>query len=132
MWILKYWIFWIIVIIVVFQKFRLSFSTLHWPFSSKQDNQSIVQWKVVPLETKSTTLYDSGFSMIAMIPKFKLTVWSIYMLFDDNYLRQMCACFKRISTCKLCSTKISQAYSMFFLMKVRHLFDSVCFAKSTL
>jgi hypothetical protein len=39
-----------------------------------EDNQSIVQWEVVPLETKSTTLYDSGFSMIAMIPKFKLTV----------------------------------------------------------
>jgi hypothetical protein len=51
-----------------------------------------MQCKVAPLETKSTTVYDAGFIMIAMIPKFKLTVWSIYMMFDDNYFRQMCAC----------------------------------------
>ena len=41
---------------------------------------------------KSTTVYDAGFTMIAVIPKFKLTVWSIYMMFDDNYFRQMCVC----------------------------------------
>jgi hypothetical protein len=37
-------------------------------------------------------------------------------------------CFKgkRISTCKLCSTKTSQAYSSVVLMKVRHIFDRVC------
>jgi hypothetical protein len=33
-----------------------------------------VQRKVAPLETKSTTVYDAGFTMIAMIPTFKLTV----------------------------------------------------------
>jgi hypothetical protein len=27
-----------------------------------------------------------------MIPKVKLTVLSIYMMFDDIYVRQMCAC----------------------------------------
>jgi hypothetical protein len=41
---------------------------------------------------KSITVYDAGFTMIAVIPKFKLTVWSIYMMFDDNYFRQMCVC----------------------------------------
>jgi hypothetical protein len=37
-------------------------------------------------------------------------------------------CFKgkTISTSKLCSTKTSQAYSSFVLMKVRHIFDRVC------
>jgi hypothetical protein len=39
-----------------------------------------------------STVYDAGFTMIAMIHKFRLTVWSIYMMFDDNYVRQMCAC----------------------------------------
>ena len=58
----------------------------HNYYFSKYDNQSIVQWKVAPLETKSTTVYDAGFTMIAMIPKFKLTVWSIDMMFDDNNL----------------------------------------------
>ena len=33
MWILIYWIFWIIVIIILFQKCCLSFSTLYWPFT---------------------------------------------------------------------------------------------------
>ena len=51
-----------------------------------------MQRKVASVEPKSTTVYDAGFTMIAMIPKFKLTVWSIYMMFDDNYVRQMCAC----------------------------------------
>jgi hypothetical protein len=51
-----------------------------------------VQRNVVPVEPKSTTVYDAGFTMIAMIPKYKLTVWSIYMMFDDNYVRHMCAC----------------------------------------
>ena len=46
------------------------------------------------VDPKSTTVYDAGFTMIAMIhvPKFKLTVWSIYIMFDDNYVRQLCAC----------------------------------------
>ena len=37
-------------------------------------------------------------------------------------------CFKgkRISTCKLCSPKTSQAYSSFVLMKVRHICDRDC------
>jgi hypothetical protein len=37
-------------------------------------------------------------------------------------------CFKgkTISTSKLCSTKTSQAYSSFVLMKVRHIFDRIC------
>ena len=52
-----------------------------------------MQWKVASLESKPTTVYDASFTMIAMIPKFKLTVWSIDMMSDDNYFRQMCACF---------------------------------------
>ena len=58
------------------------------------NNQSIVQRNVASVEPKSTTAYDAGFTMIAIIhvPKFKLTVWSIYMMFDDNYAREMCAC----------------------------------------
>ena len=47
---------------------------------------------VASLKPKSTTVYDAGVTMIAMIPKFKLTLWSIYLMFDDNYFRQMCAC----------------------------------------
>ena len=39
---------------------------------------------------KSTTVYDASFTMIFVIPKIKLTVWSIYMIFDDNYFRQIC------------------------------------------
>jgi hypothetical protein len=48
-----------------------------------------VQWKVALLETKSTIVDDAGFTMLAMIPTFKLTVLSIYMMFDDNYVRQI-------------------------------------------
>ena len=51
-----------------------------------------MQRKASSVESKSTTVYDAGFTMIAMIHKFRLTVWSIYMMFDDNYVRQMCAC----------------------------------------
>ena len=53
-----------------------------------------MQSNVASGEPKTTTVYDAGFTMIAMIhvPKFKLTVWSIYMMFDDNYVRQKCAC----------------------------------------
>jgi hypothetical protein len=51
-----------------------------------------VQRKASSVESKSTTVDDAGFTMIAMIPKFKLTVWLIYMMFDDIYVRQMCVC----------------------------------------
>ena len=51
-----------------------------------------MQRKASSVESKSITVYDAGFTMIAMIHKFRLTVWSIYMMFDDNYVRQMCAC----------------------------------------
>jgi hypothetical protein len=30
--------------------------------------------------------------MKAVIPKFKLTVRPIYMMFDDNSFKQMCVC----------------------------------------
>jgi hypothetical protein len=51
-----------------------------------------VQRKASSVESKSTTVDDAGFTMIAMIPKFKLTVWLIYMMFNDIYVRQMCVC----------------------------------------
>ena len=51
-----------------------------------------MQRKASSVESKSTTVDDAGFTMIAMIPKFKLTVWLIYMMFDDIYVRQMCVC----------------------------------------
>jgi hypothetical protein len=41
---------------------------------------------------KSITVYDAGFTMKAVIPKFKLTVRPIYMMFDDNSFKQMCVC----------------------------------------
>jgi hypothetical protein len=44
------------------------------------------------LEPNLTTVYDAGFTMIAVMSKFKLTLWSIYLMFDDNYCRQMCVC----------------------------------------
>ena len=50
-----------------------------------------MQRKAFSVESKSTIVYDAGFPMIAMISKFKPTVWSIYKMFDDNYVRQMCA-----------------------------------------
>jgi hypothetical protein len=31
------------------------------------------------------------FAMIAVILIFKLTLWWLYMIFDDNYFRQICA-----------------------------------------
>jgi len=31
-------------------------------------------WKVASLEPKSTTVYDAGFTMIALIPNYMLTV----------------------------------------------------------
>ena len=46
----------------------------HSYFLNKHDNQSIVQWKVALLEPNSTTVYDAGFSMIAVMFKFKLTL----------------------------------------------------------
>ena len=64
----------------------------HNYFLNKHDNQSIVQWKVALLEPNSTAVYDAGFTMIAEMFKFKLTLWSIYLMFDDNYFRQMCVC----------------------------------------
>ena len=51
-----------------------------------------MQRKASSVESKSTTVDDAGCTMIAMIPKFKLTVWLIYMMFDDIYVRQMCVC----------------------------------------
>jgi hypothetical protein len=33
-----------------------------------------MQWKVASLEPKSATVYDAGFTMIAMIPNYMLTV----------------------------------------------------------
>jgi hypothetical protein len=51
-----------------------------------------VQRKASSVEPKSTTVYNAGFTMIAMIPKFKFTVLSIYMMFDNNFVRKMCAC----------------------------------------
>ena len=51
-----------------------------------------MQRKASSVESKSTTVDDAGFTMIAMIPKFKLTVWLIYMMFNDIYVRQMCVC----------------------------------------
>jgi hypothetical protein len=51
-----------------------------------------VQRKASSVESKSTTVDDAGFTMIAMIPKFKLTVWLIYMMFNDIYVRQMFVC----------------------------------------
>ena len=52
-----------------------------------------MQWKVASLECKSTTVYDAGFTMISLIPNYMLTAWSIYVMFDAIYVRQMCACF---------------------------------------
>ena len=52
-----------------------------------------MQCKVASLEPKPTTVYDAGFTMIELIPNNMLTVWSIYVMFDANYVRQMCACF---------------------------------------
>jgi ubiquitin-protein ligase len=46
----------------------------HSYFLNKHDNQSIVQWKVALLEPNSTTVYDAGFFMIAVMFKFKLTL----------------------------------------------------------
>jgi hypothetical protein len=51
-----------------------------------------VQRKASSVESKSTTVDDAGFTMIAMIPIFKLTVWLIYMMFNDIYVRQMFVC----------------------------------------
>jgi hypothetical protein len=51
-----------------------------------------VQWEVASLGPKSTTVDDPGFTMIAVLPKFKLTLWWIYKLFDGNYVRQICVC----------------------------------------
>ena len=51
-----------------------------------------MQRKASSVESKSTTVDDAGFTMIAMIPKFKLTVWLINMMFNDIYVRQMCVC----------------------------------------
>jgi hypothetical protein len=45
-----------------------------------------VQWEVASLEPKSTTVYDAGFTMIAVIPKFKLTSWWIYDNMLDQYV----------------------------------------------
>jgi hypothetical protein len=49
MWILKYWIFWIIAIIVLFQKFRLSFLhfTDHSPWECIETFQNIIKNAVV-------------------------------------------------------------------------------------
>jgi hypothetical protein len=46
----------------------------HSKFLYKHDNQSIVQWKVASLEPNSTTVYDVGFTMILVMPKFQLTL----------------------------------------------------------
>ena len=50
---------------------------------------------------KWTTVYDAGFTMIAVIPKFKLTVWSIYMmnwwqLFSTNVCVCLLTLFKHL------------------------------------
>jgi hypothetical protein len=124
-WILKYWIFWIIVVFVLFQKFRLSKHVIFVHFTDHSAWECIKTWKVI-MKTcslinrifnewlvisqlflfvitsisvsritralcKWTTVYDGGFTMIAVISKFKLTVWSIYMMFDDNYFEKSIA-----------------------------------------
>jgi hypothetical protein len=45
-----------------------------------------VQWEVASLEPKSTTVYDAGFTMIAVIPKFKLTHDEFMTIMLDKYL----------------------------------------------
>jgi hypothetical protein len=49
MWILKYWIFWIIVIIAIFQRFRLSFLhfTAHSPWECIKTFQNIIKNAII-------------------------------------------------------------------------------------
>jgi hypothetical protein len=57
MWILKYWIFWIIVIIILFQKCRLSFLhfTVHSPWEGIKTFQNIIKNAVILKMVRNAT-----------------------------------------------------------------------------